>query len=90
MINGPPQVMSLAVDLHKDLVQVPLLLWNLPHVTRAANTDLSGKHRPEAINPVPHTLVADVDAALMKQVLDIAKRERKPDIHHDRELDDLG
>ena len=35
-------------------------------------------------------LVADIDAALMKQVFGIPKRERKPNIQHDRQADDLG
>ena len=34
--------------------------------------------------------MADIDPALMEKVFDIPKRQRKPDIHHHRKLDDLG
>jgi len=34
--------------------------------------------------------VADLNAALMQQVLDVAQRQRKPDVHRDRQADDLG
>ena len=40
--------------------------------------------------PEPDSFVADIDAALMEQVLDVPKRKRKPDIEHHREADDLG
>jgi len=35
-------------------------------------------------------LVADVDTTLMQQILDIPKRERKPDEEHHNEADDLA
>jgi hypothetical protein len=34
--------------------------------------------------------MADVDAALVQKVFDIAKRERKSDVHQYAKLDDLG
>lgn len=34
--------------------------------------------------------MANVDDLLVKQVLDGAQRKWKSNIHHDRELDDLG
>jgi hypothetical protein len=34
--------------------------------------------------------MADVDAALMQEVFDIAKRKRETDIHHHGQTDDLG
>jgi hypothetical protein len=33
--------------------------------------------------------VADVDGALVQQVLDIAERKGKANVHHDRKADDL-
>jgi hypothetical protein len=33
--------------------------------------------------------VADVDGALVQQVLDIAERKGKANVHHDRQADDL-
>ena len=34
--------------------------------------------------------MADVDAPFMKQFLDVPQRQRKPDIQHYRQADDLG
>ena len=34
--------------------------------------------------------MVDLDAALMKQVFGIPQQERKPNIQHDRQADDLG
>ena len=34
--------------------------------------------------------MADVDAALVQQVFDVAERQREPDVHHDRQADDFG
>ena len=34
--------------------------------------------------------MADVDGALVQQVLDIAERKWKSNVHHDRQADDLG
>jgi hypothetical protein len=33
--------------------------------------------------------MADVDAALMQEILDIPKRKRKSNAHHHRQADDL-
>jgi hypothetical protein len=49
----------------------------------------SGKHRAKSIPPVPHRFVADVDAALMQQILDIAERKGKASVHHNRLANDL-
>lgn len=34
--------------------------------------------------------MADVDVSLLQQVLDIAQRQREPDIQHHRQADNLG
>ena len=46
--------------------------------------NLGGELAPEARPPVPYRLVADVDAALVQQVLDVAQRQRVADVqqHH--------
>ncbi|MEL6284901.1 MAG: hypothetical protein AAFQ18_01710, partial [Pseudomonadota bacterium] len=43
-----------------------------------ADPVLAGEHRPGPVYPEPHTFTADVDAALMQQALDTAKRRREP------------
>ena len=41
------------------------------------------------VPPVPHGLMADVDAALTQKIFDLSQRYGVADIHHDREADDL-
>ena len=90
MVDRPPEIMRFSVDLHEHLIQVPLPLGDLTQVVGSADADLSGKYWPETIYPSPNAFVTDIHAALMEQIFDIPKRERKADIHHHRELDDLG
>jgi hypothetical protein len=52
--------------------------------------DLCGEHRAEPVPPEPYRLVADINTALEQQVLDLAQRQRVPDIHHHREANDFG
>ena len=52
--------------------------------------DLLGEHRTKPVPPKPHGFVADIDTALEQQVLDLAQRQRVPDIHHHREANDFG
>ena len=52
--------------------------------------DLRHEHRTEPVPPQPHRLMADIDAALEQNVLDLAQRQRIPDIHHHRQADDFG
>ena len=40
--------------------------------------------------PEPDCLIANVDAALVEQILDIPKRQREADVEHHRQADDLG
>ena len=74
VIHGPPQVMRLAVDLYEYLVQMPLPVRESTHLLDTSTANLSGEHRAKSIPPIPHRFVADVDAALVQQVLDIAQR----------------
>lgn len=53
-------------------------------------TDPGSKHRAEPVPPEPHRFVADGDATLERQILDLPQRQRKTDVHHDREADDPG
>jgi hypothetical protein len=39
---------------------------------------------------VPNSLMADVDAALMKQVFDVAEREWETNVQHHRQANDIG
>jgi hypothetical protein len=54
------------------------------------SADLRSEHRPEAVPPETDCLMADVNAAFEKDVLDLAQRQRIANVHHDRETDYLG
>jgi hypothetical protein len=56
--------MGLAVDLHENLVEVPMPVRESTHPIAPFTADLSGEHWPEPVPPKPHGLVADGDAAL--------------------------
>src|SRR6056297_1950152 len=86
VIDGAPKVVTLAVDLHEHLVQVPSPVAGL-HALDAPLADLGGKERAKAMPPEPDCLVADLDAALVQQILDVPEREREPDVHHYRQAD---
>jgi hypothetical protein len=73
MIDGAPQIVHLAVDLHVDLVEVPAPMRMSPHAIDTLLTDLGGEHGAKPVPPEPHRLVTDVDAALGKQVFNVAK-----------------
>ena len=90
VINRPPKVVALAVDLHENLVQMPLPIRIGSHSTDPFPADFSGKHRANSIPPVPHSFVADADAALVQQVLDIPKRKWKAKVESESTAYPLG
>ena len=80
--------MPLTVDLHEHLVQVPAPLARF-HAFDPALPDLRSKHRAEPMPPEPNRFIADLDAALMQQVLDVAERQRETDVQHHRQADNF-
>jgi len=88
MIDGPPGIGPPAVDLHEDLIQVPAPVAR-PQPRNPAFSDFRGKHRAESIPPEPHRFVENSDPAFVQQILDVPKRQWKPDVHHNRQADDL-
>jgi len=76
MIDGAPEIAELAVDLHKDLVQMPPPLRIAAHVRYPLLSDLGGEHRAKPVPPKPDGLMADVDPALGQEILDVAQRQR--------------
>jgi hypothetical protein len=63
VIDGTPEAVRLAIDLHENLVQVPAPVL-IPTVMNAPFLDLRGEHRSEPAPPEPNRLVADIDTAL--------------------------
>ena len=89
MIDGLSKVVPLAIDLHEHLIQVPTPLRPGPKPIRAFPADLGRKHRAKPLPPEPDRFVTDIDAALVKQLLDIMQRPRKSDLQHHRQTNDL-
>src|SRR5271168_3177135 len=89
MIDRPPQIAELAVDLHERLIQVPTPLRIAAHVRGASLADLGSEHWAKPVPPQPDGLVADVDPALGQQILDVAQRQWVPHVHHHHQTDDL-
>ena len=89
MIHGAPEVAHLPVYFHEHLVEVPSPAAR-SHALNPTLPDLGGKPRPKPLPPEPDGFMADIDTALVEQVLDIAKREREPNVHHHSQADDFG
>ncbi len=89
MIYGPPEVVSLAIHLHENLIHVPFPFRECPQLLNTLSPDLRGKHRAEPVPPVADGFMADIDPALVKEIFDIPQRKWKPDVQHHRQADDL-
>ena len=70
VIHRPPELVSLAADLHENLVEMAAPVAR-PHALHKSFPHLSSKHRPEQMPPEAHGLGVDADAILMKQILGI-------------------
>ena len=89
MIDSPPKIVSLTVDLHEHLVQMPAPSAGF-HTLDPALSDLSSEHRAEPMPPISHRFMADIDAAFVQQIFHIAKGQRETDIQHHRQADNLA
>src|SRR4029078_7209342 len=76
--------MSNAVDADEDLVEVPPVTG-----LGSAPAQLVGVGLPELGAPAPDRLVADNDAALQHQLLDLTEAEREPEVQPHAVVDDL-
>jgi hypothetical protein len=90
MIDGTPKVMSLAIDLHKYLIEMPLPIWMIGSWVHPFLAYFFGEDRAKPVPPIANGFVTNIDAAFMEQVFYIAKRKRKSDIHHHGKADNLG
>ena len=63
MIDGAPEAVHLAVDLHADLIKVPAPMSNASHAADPLPTDVTCEHRAEHVPPEAHYLREKVDTA---------------------------
>jgi len=87
MINGPPEIASLAVDPDENLIHVSPPLDVLASRSLLLFSKFGGEDGAEAVPPEPDRLMADVDAPFVQQVFDLAQRQREPDVKQDRSAD---
>jgi len=71
---GAPEVNDVAVELHVHLVEVSSPMSEAAHARDALPANVASEHRTGSVPPLPHGLVADVDAALEQQVFDVSQR----------------
>jgi len=84
LVDRAPQVVVNSVDLHDDLVEVPLVTG--PGTPPA---DLLGVGRTERVAPVLHGLMAEHDPAGRHQIRDVAQAQVEPEPQpHDLPDDD--
>ncbi len=74
-----------AADLYKHLVQMPTIIRSWPEASEPLCIAVS-----ELENPTTHSLVADFEAALGQQILDVSEAQRETAIEPYGVLDDLG
>ena len=89
VIEGTPEVVHLSVDPYEHLIKMPTPVRPVAPVY-APPPDLASEHRSKPIPPVPHRLVADVDATFEQNVFNLAQRQRIADIQHHSEANDLA
>jgi hypothetical protein len=90
VINRPPKIVHLSIDLRENLVHEPRPVRIGLHPTDPVSSDLEGKHRAKSVLPDPQGFVAHIDPSLVQQVFYIPQRKRKPKIQHNRQTNDLG
>jgi hypothetical protein len=86
VIDRSPQIHHLSVDPHVHLVEVPLPVPKSAHSADPLTTDFSNEKGPEAVPPLPHGIMADIDAAIEQEILDVPQAQRKLDIHQNNQL----
>ncbi len=85
LIDGAPQPVALPADLERHLVQMPLVAG-----TCTPTTESRGVARAELRAPCPDGLVADDDAALGEQILNVTEAEVETKVQPHGVSDDLG
>src|SRR3954453_19909120 len=85
LVDGSPEPMLRSPDHQAHFVEVPFI----SHAGQPA-PDLVGEALPELAGPLPHGLMAHVDAAGRQHLFDHAQAERKAEVEPDGVADDLA
>jgi hypothetical protein len=84
LVDGAPQVVALAMDGEKDLIQVPCVARS---GTPAAQ--LVGIGLPKLSTPIPHRFIGQDDAAFGHELFDVPVAEAKAKVEPDTMADNL-
>lgn len=89
MVDGPPQVVHLAVGLHKDFIDVSAPVRIALHSADPLPLDIGCKHGTKPVPLQPNRFMTNIYSALEQQVFDVPERERIPHIEHHDHADDF-
>ena len=89
VVYSPPKVMRLTVDLYELVVQLPLPDRIGSHPVHPKSADFGSEPWPEPVPSEPNRIMSEFDAALMHQILNNAKRQRKAKTHDNCQANDL-
>ena len=89
MIYRMPKIVPFTLDLHENLIKVPLPIRMTACLLSSFLRNLWCKHWPEAIPPKPDCFMANVDAPFMQKVLHMTERKRETNLYHYCKLDDF-
>jgi hypothetical protein len=73
VIDSPPEIAGLAIDLHKDLIQMPPPLGEAAQTRHPLLSDLGREQRAKPVPSKSDGLMADVDPALGQEILDVSQ-----------------
>ena len=85
LVDGTPEILTLALDGDEELVQVPRVTQ--PPFPPLQTAGIAGTELP---TPVADALVGNGDSALRQKVLDVSEDQTEPVIQPDGVADDLG
>ena len=85
LIDGPPEIVPLTPDSHKELVQVP----DVAQATLSPG-EVSSAHRTELPTPLPDCLAGNDDPAFGEEIFDIWEAQTEAVVQPDSVADDLG
>jgi hypothetical protein len=84
LIDGPPEVVPLALDIHEELVQVP----DVSQLPLPA-PEPPGVAWAELPTPLPDRLVGDDDSSLRQEFLNVSEAQAEAVVQPDGVTDDL-
>ena len=81
--------MSLAIDLHKYLIEMPLPIWMIGSWVLPFLAYFFGEDRAKPVPLIANGFMTDVDPMLVEQIFYIPKWEWKSDVNHNDKADNL-